>query len=161
MQLEAPTFVLERRVAHPMAEIQRGLADRTVLAPAGMIDLESDGFLCINEPLRPVRPYSSRQPLPTWCARGHLLTSRRRVVAAVEIEVSPWSDDATSVTMRPVATRPERWRAFRLRHYFALAHHAADATARVLAERAVVADAAYRNHPASAGSTPDATLSSR
>ena len=137
MLIDAPTFVVQRRVNHPLADVQRGLADGTVLAPAGMLELESEGFLCVNEPLRPVRPYSSRQPVPTWCATGHLLTSRRRRVATVELEVSMWSRDATSLTIRPVARHPERWRAWKLRQYFTLAHLAVDATAGLVAHRAV------------------------
>lgn len=149
---DTPTFVLQRRVNQPLADIQRGLADRTGLVPNGTLDLESDGFLCIPEPLHPVRPYSSRQPVPTWCGTAHLLTSRRRLVATVEVEVSAWSDDATNLTIRPVAQHPERWRAWRLRRYFTLAHLAADATAQIVARRAQLALTAYRNHPAFPGS---------
>lgn len=145
---DTPTFVVQRRVNQPLADVQRGLADRRGLVPTGMLDLEPDGFLCMPEPLRPVRPYSSRQPVPTWCGTARLLTSRHRLVATVELEVSMWSDDATSVTIRPVAQHPERWRAWRLRHYFALAHLAADAMAGLVARRALLAVAAYRNERA-------------
>jgi hypothetical protein len=112
------------------------------------------------EPLRPVCPYSSRQPLPTWCGTARLLTARSRLVATVEVEVSMWSDDATSVTIRPAAKHPERWRAWRLRRYFPLAHRAADATAGLVARRAVLAREAYQSHPAFAGSRPQAELAS-
>ena len=145
MLLEAPTFNVQRRINHQLSEVQRGLADRTPLAPTGLLDPDAEGFLCIVEPLRPVRPYSSRQPLPTWFAIGHLLTSRRRLVARVELEVSMWSHDASSLSLRPVARHPERWRAWRVRHYFALAHDAADETARLIAQRAASAAEARRN----------------
>ena len=136
MTLTAPSFVVERRINHPMDEVQRGLADRTPLAPAGLLDPEAEGFLCIIDPLRPVRPYSARQPTPTWWASAHLLTARRRLVAKVDLEVSMWSHDATGLTLRPAARHPERWRAWRVRNYFALAHDAADETARLIARRA-------------------------
>ena len=55
-----------------------------------------------------------------------------------------WSRDASCLTVRPVARHPERWRAWRLRRYFALAHDAADATARLVAQRAVAAADADR-----------------
>lgn len=144
MPFDSTTFVVERRINHPLRDVQRGLADRMPLAPAGRLDADADGFLCIVEPLRPVRPYSSRQPFPTWCASAHLLRSRRRLVARVELEVSMWSRDASCLTVRPVARHPERWRAWRLRRYFALAHDAADATARLVAQRAVAAADADR-----------------
>jgi hypothetical protein len=148
MVFDIPVFVVERRINRPLADIQRGLADRTPLAAAGILDLESDGFLCLHEPLRPARPYSSSQPVPTWYAAGHLLAERRRTIAAVEISVSMWSHDATALTLRPVAVHPERWGNWRLRKYFALAHLAADATCRVIAQRAALAVEAYRNEPA-------------
>jgi hypothetical protein len=145
MLLDTPTFVVHRRVNRPLNEVQHGLADRTLLAPSRVIDLGADGYMYIDEPLRPVAPFSSRQPLPTWCARVHLLTARRRTVATVELEVSTWAHDATSVTIRPVARHPERWRAWRMRQYFALAHPGADAVARILARRATAAPGTLRD----------------
>ncbi|MDQ1467956.1 MAG: hypothetical protein QOH10_2371 [Actinomycetota bacterium] len=137
MLLDAPTFVVQRRINRPLTDVQRGLADRRALVPAAPLDPVSEGFMHLHEPLRPVAPFSSRQPAPSWCARAYLLTARQRLVATVEIEVSMWSRDATSLTLRPVARHPERWRPWRLRQYFALAHLAADATARLVAQRAV------------------------
>jgi hypothetical protein len=136
MPLAAPTFVVHRRLNRPLADVQRGLADRTLVAPTRIIRLEPHGFMHVDAAFRPVAPFSSHQPLPTWCVRAHLLAARGRTVAAVELEVSMWSRDATSVTLRPVSRHPERWRRWRLRSYFALAHGAVDATVRLLAERA-------------------------
>jgi hypothetical protein len=62
--------------------------------------------------------------------RGHL-------VARVEIEVGEWSEDATRLQVRPRARRLERWTGRRIKRYFALAHEAADLTARTLNELAV------------------------
>lgn len=136
MPLDAPTFVVQRRVNQPLSMVQRGLADRTPLAPQRFVDLGDIGSMFVAEPLHPVAPFSSRQPMPTWCARANLITPRGRLVATVELEVSIWAHDATSVSLRPVARHPERWRAWRLRRYFGLAHRAADATAQLLAQRA-------------------------
>ena len=121
MLFDTPIFVVQRRVNQPLADVQRGLADRAGLLATGMLDLGPDGLLCMPEPLHPVRLSSSGQPFPTWCGTARLLTPRNRLVATVELEVSMWSDDATSVTLRPDANHPERWRAWRLRRYFALA----------------------------------------
>jgi hypothetical protein len=136
MQLETPTFVVQRRVNQPLSAVQRGLADRSLLAPTCVLDLEAAGLMYLAEPLRPVAPFSARQPTPTWCAEGQLLTARRHAVASVEIEVSMWSEAATCVTMRPAVRHPERWNARRVRRYFTVAHAAADETARLIARRA-------------------------
>ena len=136
MPLDAPTFVVQRRVNHPLSLVQRGLADRAPITPQRLVDLGENGSMFVAEPLHPVAPFSSRQPMPTWCTRANLLTPRGRLVATVEVEVSMWAHDATSVSLRPVARHPERWRAWRMRRYFGLAHHAADATAHLLAPRA-------------------------
>lgn len=144
MFFDPPTFVVQRRINHPLADVQRGLADRAALVPDGMLDLGADGFLHIVEPLRPMTPYSSRQPLPTWCAPARLLTSSRRLVAPVELEVSMWSHEATSLTLRPAARHPERWSPRRLRRYFGLAHVGADVAARLVARRTMTAADARR-----------------
>ena len=136
MPLDAPTFVVQRRVNHPLSLVQRGLADRAPITPQRLVDLGENGSMFVAEPLHPVAPFSSRQPMPTWCTRANLLTPRGRLVATVEVEVSMWAHDATSVSLRPVARHPERWPAWRLRRYFALAHLAADATSWLLAQRA-------------------------
>jgi hypothetical protein len=138
MLLDAPTFVVHRRLNQPLSVVQRGLADRTMLTSTPLIDLGSDGFLHLDGALRPAASFSSRQPMPTWCGRAHLLNARRRPIATVEIEISMWSTDATSISLRPVARHPERWRSWRLRAYFALAHRASDTTAALLAHRAAL-----------------------
>jgi hypothetical protein len=150
MQLDTPTFVVQRRVNQPLSAVQRGLADRSLLAPTCVLDLEAAGLMYLAEPLRPVAPFSSRQPTPTWCAEGQLLTTRRHAVASIEIEVSMWSDAATCVTLRPAARHPERWPARRVRRYFTAAHAAADETARLLARRAESTLDAYADRAAEA-----------
>ena len=142
MLLDAPTFVVHRRLNQPLTLIHRGLSDRTMLASTRLIELGSEGFMHIDEALRPAAAFTSYRSAPAWCGRAHLLNARRRTVAAVELEVSMWSHDATSISLRPVARHPERWRRWRLRAYFALAHRASDATAALLADRANLASEA-------------------
>ena len=76
MLLDAPTFVVQRRINRPLTDVQRGLSDRRALVPAAPLDPVSEGFMHLHEPLRPVAPFSSRQPAPSWCARAYLLTAR-------------------------------------------------------------------------------------
>jgi hypothetical protein len=136
MLIDAPSFVIQRRIAHPLSAVHSGLADRAPLGPSELFTLGPDGFLHMNEPFRPIAPLSARQPSPTWRAPVVLLTKRARVVAVAEIEVSMWSHGSTELQLRPVARHPERWSGRRIGRYFALAHLAADETVRLLAERA-------------------------
>jgi hypothetical protein len=160
MFIDPPAFVVQRRINHPLTDVQRGLADRAALAPNRLVDLDTEGFLYLAEPLRPISPYNSRQPLPTWCARARLLTSNRRVVAPVELEVSMWSHEATSLSLRPVARHPVRWSARRLRRYFNLAHPAADAAAQLVGRRAMHAVDVQRGAPIRVPHDAEATVGS-
>jgi hypothetical protein len=137
MVLDALSFVIQRRIPQPLSAVHGGLADRGPLAPTRLLTLDPDGFLHIVEPFRPVTPFSWRQPTPSWCAQARLMTNRGRVVAVVDIEVSMWSHDSSDLQLRPAARHPERWSSLRIRRYFALAHRAADETARRLAQRAL------------------------
>jgi hypothetical protein len=136
MLIDAPSFVIQRRIPHPLGAVHRALADRQALGPSELLTLDADGFLHIGEPFRPTAPLGARQPAPTWRAPAYLLTQRCRVVASVELEVSMWSHGTTELQLRPVARHPERWTSRRMRRYFALAHLGADAMARRLAPRA-------------------------
>jgi hypothetical protein len=133
------SFVIQRRIALPLAAVHSGLADRTPLEPCGWLRLDPGGALHVREAFRPVAPFGGGQTTPTWCAPADVLTSRGRRVAAVEIEVSMWSHDSTELALRPVARHPERWSGPRMKRYFALAHASADAVARLLASRAFTA----------------------
>jgi hypothetical protein len=66
-----------------------------------------------------------------------LLDDRRHTIARVEIELSMWSNDSSELQLRPVARHPERWSGRRARRYFTRAHRGADATARLVAHRAI------------------------
>ena len=134
--INAPSFVIQRRIACPLSAVHAGLADRTPLTMPEPAPLGTDGYADISAPFQPIAPLSGRQPTPSWRAPASLLTSRRRVVATVEIEVSMWSHGTTELILRPDARHPERWSSRRIRRYFALAHLTADETARLLVRRA-------------------------
>jgi len=136
MLIDAPSFVIQRRIPCPLSAVHRGLADRTPLAPTELLTLDDGGFLHSGEPFRPIAPNLALQGAPTWRAPAALLTKRTRVVALVEVEVAMWSHDSTELTLRPVARHPERWSSRRIRRYFTLAHLGTDEIARRLAERA-------------------------
>ena len=135
MLLDPPSFVIQRRIMHPLHDVHQGLADRARLGPIDLHDPGRDGFLFVDEQFRPVRSLVARQTAPTWCAGARLLDDRRRTVARVEIELSMWSSDSSELQLRPVARHPERWSSRKARRYFALAHRGADATARLVAHR--------------------------
>ena len=136
MFMDAPSFVIQRRIAVPLPDVHRALADRAPLASTNLVELGSRGFLYVDEAFRPIAPLSSTQSMPTWSAFACILSDRKRVVAVVELEVAMWSDDASELQLRPIARYPERWTARRIRSYFALAHPGADEVARRLAHRA-------------------------
>jgi hypothetical protein len=153
--IEAPGFVIQRRISQPLSAVHSGLADRTPLGSSEPFPL-ADGSLHLSEPFRPLAPWSARQPSPSWRAPARLLTKRGRVVAVVEIEVSMWSHSSTELQLRPVARHPERWSSRRIGRYYALAHLAADETARLLSQRARDArDARVRNAIRAAQSVAD------
>jgi hypothetical protein len=136
MLIDAPSFVIQRRIPHPLSAVHSGLADRKPLGPTELLALDAEGYLHMGEPFRPMTPSFSRQPSPTWRAPACLLTKRARVVAVVEVEVSMWSHSSIELQLRPVARHPERWSGRRIGRYFALAHLGADEISRLLAQRA-------------------------
>ncbi len=128
--LEWQSFVLQRRVNRPPASVLRVIANSAVFGPGCVIAGGRDGVLCLDEPFRRIDFHCD----PAWRARGELVGARRRRVAAVEIEISSWSEDATQLLIRPRARNPQRWSAQRLRHYFALAHRSADELTHMLTD---------------------------
>jgi hypothetical protein len=84
----------------------------------------------LQAPFRPAAfPYEDALHAPAV-----LTSSHGRRVALVRLEVTAWSDGATSLAMRPLSTRPDHWSAHRMQHYFELGHLAADAIAHVVSE---------------------------
>lgn len=148
MFLERPAFVLERRINHPPPLVNAAVSTGEPFAAGAQIPLGPAGLLEIDTPLR--RTLGSYDL--SWRADARLVTPRRRLVARVEIEVGPWSHDATRLQLRPAARHPERWSARRLHRYFTLAHGAADHTARELGSVARTAKLLPVPHLAAASS---------
>ncbi len=127
MSLDWPTFVLQRRINQPLADVQRTLCDPASVGTGGELELGSHGRLIVDQRF-------SRAPFPaqeSFVAQGTLHTSRGQRVARVEVEVGAWSNDATVLMLRPVARNPQRWSGRRATRYFELAHEGADAIARL------------------------------
>lgn len=127
MSLDWPTFVLQRRINQPLADVQRTLCDPASVGTGGELELGSHGRLIVDQRF-------SRAPFPSeesFVAKGTLHTSRGQRVARVEVEVGAWSNDATVLMLRPVARNPQRWSGRRATRYFELAHEGADAIARL------------------------------
>jgi len=127
MSLDWPTFVLQRRINQPLAEVQRTLCDPAGVNNGAELELGSHGSLIVDQRF-------SRAPFPStksFVAQGTLQTSRGQRVARVEVEVGAWSSDATVLVLRPVARNPQRWSGRRATRYFELAHQGADAIARL------------------------------
>ena len=127
MSLDWPTFVLQRRINQPLSETQRTLFEPEGVGTGGELELGSHGRLIVDQRF-------ARAPFPledSFVAQGTLHTSRGQRVARVEVEVGPWSNDATVLTLRPIARNPQRWSGRRALRYFELAHEGADAIARL------------------------------
>ena len=139
MLLNWPTFVIERRVNQPPDAVESGLRTSDALAVETRIGLGPDvGALYLETPWRPGLCWHSL----SWRANGRLVNSRGHLVARVEIEVGEWSDDATRLQVRPRACHLEHWTGRRIQRHFALAHDAADHTARLLNAIAVAPEPA-------------------
>ena len=127
MLLDWPTFVLQRRINQPLAEVQRVLCDPASVETGAELELGSQGRLVVDQRF-------ARAPFPadsSFVAHATLETPRGQRVARVEVEVGAWSHDATVLMLRPVSPHPERWGGRRTNRYFALAHESADVVARL------------------------------
>ncbi|MDQ1510137.1 MAG: hypothetical protein QOG50_1981 [Actinomycetota bacterium] len=127
MSLDWPTFVLQRRINQPLSDVTRTLSEPESVGTGGELELGSHGRLVVDQRF-------SRAPFPSeasFVAQATLHTSRGQRVARVEVEVGAWSNDATVLTLRPVARNPQRWSGRRATRYFELAHEGADAIARL------------------------------
>jgi len=127
MSLDWPTFVLQRRINQPLSDVTRTLFEPESVGTGGELELGTHGRLIVDKRF-------SRAPFPSeesFVAQGALHTSRGQRIARVEVEVGAWSNDATVLTLRPVARNPQRWSGRRATRYFELAHEGADALARL------------------------------
>ena len=84
MLLDAPTFVVHRRLNQPLSTVQRGLSDRTMLTSSPLIDLGSDGFLHLEGALRPAHTHMVRASPPAERAPAHDRHRRDRGLDVVE-----------------------------------------------------------------------------
>lgn len=121
---------VSRRINRPPIWVEEILTDPHVFAAGRVFPLGGEGSLQLHGPFE-VRGRSS--PV-TWQVRGRLLGRGPRLVryARVEIEVTPWSDRACELRVRPVARRPMTWGGRRQERYFAAAHAASDHLLRLL-----------------------------
>jgi hypothetical protein len=133
MLLNWPTFVVERRVNQPCESVQAALRRSDALTVDTHIGLAHDGELLVETPWRPALCWHSL----SWRANGRLVNGHGHLVARVEIEVGEWSDDATRLQVRPRAHHLGHWTGRHIKRYFALAHDAADQTARALNSMAI------------------------
>ena len=119
MQLLRPSFVLQRRINLPLASVEQALGFACTNRDADL--LESRG-LTFDEPFG----FVSSWPRHCWRARGRVSNARGAKIARVEVEFGVWSEGASELSLRPVASRPHRWTGRRQRAYFAAAHETCD-----------------------------------
>ena len=120
--LDWQTFVLQRRINRPSAEVLHAISNPAVFGSGAVLSSDANGALRLEEPFRRVARFGSS----AWRANARLMQPHGRRLAAVEIEISPWSEVDTELLIRPRARHPERWSGRRLRRYFAQAHRSAD-----------------------------------
>jgi hypothetical protein len=130
--LEPATFVLQRRIVRPFAQSQCTIANPAVFGAGCVLAEGPSGSLVLDGPFRRI----VLDPRATWIADASLTTPRgksgRRRIAAVQVEIGPWSAHDTELLLRPVARAPHLWSGHRLRRYFAAAHASADALTALL-----------------------------
>src|SRR6478609_3318636 len=121
--LDWQTFVLQRRINRPPTNVVRTITNPAVFGPGSVLSCDRDGELRLDDPFRRIDSYAH----PVWRACGRVVGAHGHKVAAVEIEVSPWSEDLdTQLLLRPRVRNPQRWSGPRLRRYFAHAHRRVD-----------------------------------
>ena len=119
----ADMLLVSRRINVATHLVGAALTDPDAQRALSRIELGHGRWLTIDRPLTPVE--LGRQ---TWRGRGRLHRSGLGLVryARVELELSAWSEDASQLWIRPVASHPTRWGVRRLRRYIATATDAAD-----------------------------------
>ncbi len=129
MLLDWSTFVLERRINRPFGPVIRTITNPAVFGPGCVVSSDPDGALRLDEAFHRIDMFRHT----VWRAHATLLDTRGRRIAAVEIEIGPWSSTSdTHLVLRPRARRPEEWSRPRLRRYFAHAHVRADGLTHLL-----------------------------
>jgi hypothetical protein len=127
------TFEVQRRLNQREDYVRKALSDPDRLVAGMTAALDDDGLFVLQAPFRPASfPYEDALHAPAV-----LTSSRGRRVAIVRLEVCAWSNDATALSLRPLAGRPDRWSARHIEHYFTLAHSSADTVSRMIREEVV------------------------
>ena len=137
MMLDWPTFVLQRRVNHPLDRIERILCAPGHLRSGDRLPLGADALA-----LRVERPFSVAFPPfgvdgTSWTAPATVEGRRDHALVKLEIEVNRWDTASTELVVRPRARHPHHWSGRRLRRYFHLAHLTADHLTGFLGAQAV------------------------
>jgi hypothetical protein len=134
------TFEVQRRLNQREDYIRKALSDPARLVAGMTAALGEDGLFVLQAPFRPASfPYEDALHAPAV-----LTSSRGRRIAIVRLEVCAWSNDATALSLRPLASRPDHWTARHIEHYFTLAHACADTVSRMIREEVVRAMGADR-----------------
>jgi hypothetical protein len=128
MLLDWQMFVLQRRIDRQPINVSRTIANPAVFGAHSVVSGDDSGSLLLDEPFRRVDTYRD----PVWRSHARLLGARGRRIAAVEIEISPWSTIETQLLLRPRAKNPYRWSGPRVRRYFTHAHRRVDDLAQLL-----------------------------
>lgn len=133
MPLDGITFELQRRINQPEDHVRKALSDPAYLVAGMTTALGQDGLLVLEAPFRPASfPYENALHAPAV-----LTSSRGRRVALVRLEITPWSHDATALSLLPLTSRPDRWSSRHIEQYFVLAHAGADAVMRIIRDEVV------------------------
>jgi hypothetical protein len=133
LPLDGITFELQRRINQPEDHVRKALSDPTLLVAGMTAALGDDGLFVLEAPFRPgAFPYEDSLQAPAV-----LTSSRGRRIAIVRLEINAWSGNATALSLRPLAGRPDRWGARRVEQYFTLAHAASDTVMRAVRDEVV------------------------
>ena len=130
MPISGITFEIQRRINQPEDYIRKTLADPTELVAGLTAPVGEHGLFVLQAPFRPA-PFPYEQALH---APAVITSGRGRRVSLVLLEISAWSNNATALSLRPLASRPDRWSTRRIEQYFGLAHAAADLVTRLIRE---------------------------
>jgi hypothetical protein len=96
--------------------------------PVRAVGLPGGGRVEMDLPFRRDPSYPLGRPeLAPLRTFGTLYVRGYRRVCDIEIELSPWSDAVSELSLRPAVRSPYQWSARRLQRWFTHAHEAADA----------------------------------
>jgi hypothetical protein len=135
--LNWPTFVLQRRINHPLGAVEQVLCDPQLLRAGTELDLDVDGrYAHLDGPFGVTFPPFGLDGA-SWWAPVSVHTRRGRRAMRFEVEINAWDACSTELLVRPRARHPYRWSGHRLREYFRFAHATADMLTQLLAAQSV------------------------